>query len=212
MSRPLNKKSPAYHHGDLRNALVHEASVILEQHGVDAVTLRGLARALGVSHAAPGYHFADREELLSEVAADGFVELWQELEAAIEASAGQEAVRVQVSSGMAYVGVALRRPQRFKLMFSSGLLGRDDCPERLRTESSRAYAALMRIAHGRSGLDIDPATYRIDQPELGTWALVHGLATLSIDGALGPIEPTDMLTLVRSVLEATRLEKPADVC
>ena len=66
----MPKKS--YHHGDLRQALLAEATAMLEESGADGLSLRALARRVGVSHAAPGHHFADRNALLAELAADGF--------------------------------------------------------------------------------------------------------------------------------------------
>ena len=190
-----------YHHGDLRNALVKEATTLLEEEGVEGVTLRGLARRLGVSHAAPGHHFDDREALLCEVAADGFVALWQGLEKALE-----EDDDVQLAAGTAYVDVALAHPERFKLMFASGFLGLDDCPPRLRDESSRAYLALLHVARGEVTDELDPETYRMEVPEFTTWALVHGATTLYLDGALGQVGgEEEFRELVVGMLKSVRL-------
>ena len=61
-----------YHHGDLRNALLKRAAEVIEEHGIEALTLRGLARDLGVSHGAPNRHFKTRAHLLSALAEDGY--------------------------------------------------------------------------------------------------------------------------------------------
>src|SRR5215210_7562872 len=75
---PRPAKKPAqYHHGDLKAALVQHAVDILRREGIEALTLRGVARAAGVSQAAPYRHFADRRELVAAVAEDGFRQLQQ---------------------------------------------------------------------------------------------------------------------------------------
>ena len=187
-----------YHHGDLRNALLSTAGEVLEQEGLDAVTFRGLARSLGVSHAAPGHHFGDRATLLAELAAEGFASFAAALEAAIDAASTAE--ELQVEAGMAYLRFSLKNPQRYRRMFGQQLLG-EDCPEPLLTESQCAYRALL-IISGKSP-DQDPASYRMGTEELRTWALVHGAVTLWIDGALGPIgDEEEFVDLVRRTIAA----------
>ncbi len=64
-----------YHHGDLRAALLEAAREVLAKEGVEALTLREVARRAGVTHAAPYRHFADKEALLAAVATEGFAAL-----------------------------------------------------------------------------------------------------------------------------------------
>lgn len=169
----------SYHHGDLRAALVREASRVLETAGAGAISFRGLARALGVSHAAPGHHFANRGELLAELAADGFAHLADVLEQALAAT---EPTRWQAASAGAYVRFALGNPERYRLMFTSRMtLG--DCPPRLDAESTRAYHALLRAAHRREP-EGDRDSYRMAAPELRAWSIVHGAVMLWLDGQL----------------------------
>src|SRR5262245_24493316 len=106
-----------YHHGDLPPALLRAAGKILEKEGVGALSLRELARRAGVSHNAPYRHFPDRDSLLAALAAEGFVELRQEL----ERQGGTDA-------GVAYVRFALAHPQRFRLMFG-GQVSYDRYPD-----------------------------------------------------------------------------------
>ncbi len=70
------KRSAPYHHGDLRDALIRAARMILEKKGLAALSLRGVARVAKVSPAAPYHHFADKQALLDAVAAQGFDALW----------------------------------------------------------------------------------------------------------------------------------------
>lgn len=170
-----------YHHGNLRQALLEEAAKVLERDGVDAITFRGLARALGVSHAAPGHHFADRHELLAELAADGYAGLSDAMAAGIEGTDSKGWLR---ATGQAYIRFGVANPERYRMMFASRLMN-EDCPERLRIESSRAYLLLLTAAHGRE-LDVDPTEYAVGLPELAAWSIVHGAVMLWLDGQLGP--------------------------
>src|SRR5690349_9700618 len=95
-----------YHHGNLRPALLRAAGKMLEKQGPAGVSLREASRRAGVSHAAPYRHFADREALLAELAAEGF----EMLAEALRGHAGRD-------MGEAYVRFALEHPQRFRLMF-----------------------------------------------------------------------------------------------
>src|SRR6478736_9746442 len=72
-----------YHHGDLRNALLDSARSILEKQGLEALSLRAVARKAGVSHAAPYRHFPNHEALLAELATEGFAELRGEINSVV---------------------------------------------------------------------------------------------------------------------------------
>ena len=113
--------------------------------GEDAITLRRLARTLEVSHAAPGHHFRDRDALVAELAADGFRDLSDAITAAFEGAAATDWLR---HGGKAYVRYGIEHPARYRLMFTSELLRSEDCPERLRAESSRAYGLLLKASYG----------------------------------------------------------------
>lgn len=170
-----------YHHGNLRHALLEEAAKVLERDGAAAISLRGLARALGVSHAAPAHHFADRHELLAELAADGYAGLADAMAAGMEGTVPEEWLR---ATGEAYIRFGVANPERYRMMFASRLMA-EECPERLRIESSRAYLLLLAAAHGREP-DVDPAEYAVGLPELAAWSIVHGAVMLWLDGQLGP--------------------------
>lgn len=174
--------SSKYHHGNLRADLLEAASKVLEESGAGAISLRGLARSLEVSHAAPGHHFSHRAELLAELAADGYAALADAMERAMASSALEN---WQTEIGHAYIRFALDNPERYRLMFASRLMAQD-CPERLERESGRAYMALLRAVH-RGEPDADPEPYEMQSPELGAWAVVHGAVMLWIDGQLGAV-------------------------
>src|SRR6202045_4216685 len=104
-----------YHHGDLRTACVSAALELLEEGGATALSLRAVARRAGVSPAAPYRHYADREALVSAVAALGYRELAERLAAAHRSPSTPEQL---ASVATAYVQFALERPALFRIMFT----------------------------------------------------------------------------------------------
>jgi AcrR family transcriptional regulator len=105
----------AYHHGNLREALLERAAQVVAESGIEALSMRGLARDLGVSHAAPSRHFADRRALLGELAREGFERSVAELKRGAEA-AGADPVARYRALGRAYVRFACEQPAFFRAM------------------------------------------------------------------------------------------------
>lgn len=158
-----------YHHGDLRAALIDAAVDAIESDGVDRLSLRDLARRVGVSHAAPAHHFGDRTGLFTAIAADGFDRLVREL----EASGGDF-----VAAGVAYVRFATAESGRFAVMFRPELLREDD--PALAAARDRA-GDLLRAGAG-AGAGAAAGDTRANA--LAAWSLVHGFATLWNAGAI----------------------------
>lgn len=163
----------AYHHGSLRAALLEEAMRQLAAGGHEALSLREVARAVGVTPAAVYRHFASREDLLGALAAQGFASLLSAQTAA--AAAAPDALAAFNASGRAYVRFALARPALFRLMFGPG--GRARAAGLV--EAARAFELLLAQAVAVSGSAAEGQTLA-----LRAWALVHGLAGLLVDGAI----------------------------
>jgi AcrR family transcriptional regulator len=157
------RRKTAYHHGDLRSALLRAAADVLEKQGLEALTLRDAARRAGVSHSAPYRHFKDRDALLAALAEDGFRALGE----ALQGKSGNQ-------MGEAYVRFGLAHPARFRLMFAGGLRLSDH--PGLREASGCAYDALLQAIRARQDLP-DP-----EMAAAAAWSLVHGLAILLLDG------------------------------
>jgi AcrR family transcriptional regulator len=176
------KRRDGYHHGDLRRALIAAARRILEQEGLAALSLRAAAREAGVSQAAPYHHFADRDALLSAVAAEGFDGLAETMRARMEKAA--DASRALVAAGEGYVAFAVANPALFQIMFGASMKAPGADPTRLEA-GARAYAALERAITGvaRSGKH-EPGEIAIAC--LRAWSMAHGLAKLLVEGALDP--------------------------
>lgn len=188
-----------YHHGDLRRELLRAAGAVLEEDGPEAITLRGLARRLGVSHAAPGYHFADRAALLVELAAQGH----QMLEAAMaERLRNDSAEAPAVAIGEGYLDFALTHPQRFRLMFA-GVADLSPSQSASFTEAaSTSFETLVLTTTGTPDPSGDPDRW------LSAWAIVHGLATLWVDGSLSK-DDSDVADFRRSATRILRAHTAA---
>jgi AcrR family transcriptional regulator len=156
-----------YHHGDLPAALRHAAGKILEKEGLEALTLRTLARHTGVSHAAPYRHFRDRESLLAALAAEGYAMLGK---------AQREAAAAGGLRGMgeAYVRFALAHPQRFRLMFGGQVPIAKHAA--LREVATQVFDGLA----GALAAQV-PGAEGARDASIAAWALVHGLAQLLME-------------------------------
>ncbi|HEY8576569.1 MAG TPA: TetR/AcrR family transcriptional regulator [Devosia sp.] len=176
-----------YHHGNLRQALLEAALVILEQQGEAGLGLRDVARAVGVSPAAPYRHFDSRAALLEALAVTGY----QRFTAAMEAVAAGDVLDPLAAMGKTYVKFALDNPNLFRLMFSPQLR-RDNRPG-LRMAADAAFGTLRRVTGGDTG------TGRL--AALSAWAHVHGLAILLLDGQIALRAGEDMEALVADIIE-----------
>ncbi len=176
-----------YHHGDLRRALLDEAIAAIERGGPAALSLRELARRTRVSHAAPTHHFGDKAGLLTAIASEGFDLLADELHGAFARTGSFLEV------GVAYVGFAVRHRAHFEVMFR---------PELLRAGDPALSAARQRSREALYGsigsVPLDPDTDTIGAG-IAAWALVHGLATLYLDGNLPPALGSDPETIARTI-------------
>ncbi len=178
-----------YHHGDLPVALLSASAEILEEQGVEALSLREAARRAGVSHNAPYRHFPDRDSLLAALAARGF----QELGKALAGKQGRE-------MGEAYVGFALAHPNRFRLMFG----GRLDLKRHASLEGAArgTYDALL------SAFRAQPSVADPEKAAAAAWSLVHGLAQLLLEGHFAT-KAAERNAFVREVIGAVRFASRA---
>ncbi|MGY5006935.1 TetR/AcrR family transcriptional regulator [Streptomyces sp. 900105755] len=130
-----------FHHGNLRAALLDQAERTLREDGIDALSLRELARQAGVSHGAPRSHFIDRQALLDALAERGFNRLADEVEAAIDSDAVDYKQRFRAAAA-AYVHFAVTDTALLDLMFTAK---NGNAPEGLRAASERLFATLRNL-------------------------------------------------------------------
>jgi AcrR family transcriptional regulator len=197
---PASPKS--YHHGDLRNALIEAGLAIVEQEGIEEVSLRAVARRASVSHSAPYHHFDTKAELLAAIAAAGF----DRLVASIQQVAAESPLRCALDGlravGTGYLRFALAQPGVFRLMFRPELTRPADHPT-LREAEARAFGTLLTTIVTCQKAGELPAT----DPRLlaaACWSTVHGLAVLHVEQVLRetPLGQLPIEDLARVVVEA----------
>jgi AcrR family transcriptional regulator len=170
--------SKNYHHGDLRAAAIEAGLKLLEDRAADDLGLREVARAVGVSATALYRHFPDKAALLRALAAEGLDRL-AAAQAKAAAAAGGGAAGFG-ATGRAYVHFALDNPALFRLIFSAAMPEGDDLLDRTPAETPEAFRMLRDNAARQVPPGAPPETARLIT--LHAWALVHGLATLILDG------------------------------
>jgi AcrR family transcriptional regulator len=166
-----------YHHGNLRTALIDQAEATVRERGVEQLSLRELARQVGVSHSAPRRHFADRQALLDALAEDGFERLGAQLRRAVDAAGGAFEARLRALAG-AYVRFATRDAAMLELMFA----GKSREPSgALHEVSERAFSVMLEvIAQGQE----QGALEQGDPERVGLvlFATMQGIAALITGG------------------------------
>jgi len=193
-SRHHGRGRDAYHHGNLKEALIEAALGLIAANGPLGFTFAEAARQAGVSPAAPYRHFRDREQLLADVAARGFERFAEALTQAWNGGA-PDAIGAFVRVGKAYLEFARTQPGYYAAMFQAGVQ-LDSLPE-LRAAGDRAFG-ILRGAAETLGTRLPPER----RPPalmmaLHVWAMSHGVASLFVQGAeLGrplPMSPEDLL-------------------
>src|ERR1700722_19115559 len=185
----MSHSNATYHHGNLRPALVRAAMELLEEGGETALSLRAVARRAGVPPAAPYRHYADRDALVSAVAAVGYGELAERLAAAHPApSTPEQLARV----GVAYVEFSLEQPALFRLMFGEPC----DRDNEERVAATAAVSLYLQEIVARCFPQADPEALA---PAI--WALVHGLAFLHLDGRFDASTPSAVADRVTAAID-----------
>ncbi|MBD2473016.1 TetR/AcrR family transcriptional regulator [Nostoc sp. FACHB-145] len=197
----MRQQKDSYHHGDLRQALIEAAIELIAQQDVSSVSLREVARRVGVSHTAPYRHFADKDALLAALAEEGFRGLADALNRAIKQAAEHPLRRLE-ASGVAYVEYAFAHPSHYRVMFgryrskelSNDSLQECDTNSVVLTASQQVFMVLVNIViEGQ-----DKGVIRSGEPKQlawVAWSLVHGLAMLLIDAQLPLSNAADIVSM-----------------
>ncbi|MDN4502308.1 TetR/AcrR family transcriptional regulator [Alteromonadaceae bacterium BrNp21-10] len=169
-----------YHHGNLRQALMDGALCCIRDHGAEHLSLRALAREVGVSQAAPYRHFKDKVALLSALASDGFERLGNAMRQAFEL-AGDDPELALREVGLTYVKFALQHPETYRLMF--GMKASDFNAKELDVSHSEGFCVLedvIRLGMQKQVFQSHPQA----DIAIAAWSIVHGYASLLIDGVI----------------------------
>ncbi len=203
----MSPKNITYHHGNLRQRLIHTAENLIAKQGIEAVTMRVLSRKIGVSHTAAYRHFRDKQELLSALAQNGFEKLEQKFQE-VSQDLQDNPLGLILAIGRTYIDFAFENPARYRIMFGHILIDNRD-KHTLNQAVQQTFAYLLKaIEKGQQRGDI-----RSDNPvELASlsWSMVHGFSQSAIDGQLLPSlmnasgDPTDqeLARLTGLVLDA----------
>jgi AcrR family transcriptional regulator len=211
MASRVTRPAERYHHGNLREALLSAAVLVLSETGPEGLSIREVARRASVSHGAPYNHFPTKRDLLVALGQRAFLELDREM-AEAQACASSTAGEQLVATGIGYLLFAERNPTLFSLMFRSDLFapeavvppqdghanpagGNNDGPAYRRLR--RAVLEVCREA-GRSSTDAG-----VELDCLFAWSCVHGLARLSIEGVFRRMPLEARLSQARQILTRT---------
>jgi AcrR family transcriptional regulator len=175
---------PAGEATELRERILRASIELIEEEGLAKLSMREVARRAGVTHQAPYHHFEDREQILGEIAEQGFLIL---TEVTGRAAPPQEMRRENVvericALGEAYVEFACTHPAHFRIMFRPELVDVDNCPG-ARDAGQRAYGLFQEIVHAAVAVGL-PARPSETALVAFLWSLGHGLACLLLDGPL----------------------------
>jgi AcrR family transcriptional regulator len=166
-----------YHHGKLRAALLAQAESTVRERGVEALSLRELAREAGVSHGAPRRHFADRQALLDALAEAGFERLGAELRSAFD-GAGEDFQERLRATAAAYIRFATRDAALLELMFAGK---HRESAGALHVAAERAFAVLLElIEQGQADGALE--TGEPERVGLVLFATIQGIAALVTGG------------------------------
>ena len=188
-----------YHHGNLRAALVAAGLTEIARSGPETFSLREVARRAGVSPTAVYRHFADKDELLTAIAAECDERITQALTAAIAAAPSADPLERFRATGIAYVQFAIANPEHFRALCIPGLA------ERLPVAQQRARPAWATVerdklatAQANNQLSLVP----LDDVMLAAQATTHGLAMMIVEGRLGVVDAARATELAVAVTRA----------
>lgn len=186
MSRktPTTNNEPSqYHHGNLREALIHASVQIVHEKGVQALTMRKLVDVVGVSRTAPYHHFKDKDALLAAVAEQGFASLSHMLSEVI-AQTDIPLIKRLEKAVMGYLEFAIEHSNQYDLMFGQALWQTQEQEhfQRNAKDCFRQYVRLFELFKDQGVLVEEEDPLRLAQL---MWSSLHGLAKLAGDGIFG---------------------------
>jgi AcrR family transcriptional regulator len=183
-----------YHHGNLREALIAAALSLISEKGAAGFTFADVARAAGVSPAAPYRHFRDQDALMAAVAAQGF-DAFEKALAAAWNGGKPDPVAALDAVGQAYLAFARTEPAFYAAMFEGGAPS-GTAPE-LKSAGDRAFAVLHDAVAAVVATLPSAERPPVMMMSLHVWAMTHGIASLFGRGDAGrrviPMSPTELL-------------------
>ncbi len=181
-----DKTKKAYHHGDLRQALLDAAIDLITEQDIAAVSLRAIARQLGVTPAAPYHHFKDKNMLLAEVGREGFLRLAKAIDEAVSestefAESSPHPTTMLRAMGLGYIRFAIANPSQYRVMFGCDRKDINEYPALHEAGQSCFNRLLMSAAAALGEHSTEEDAHRV---ALTSWSACHGFASLWNDGLL----------------------------
>ncbi len=173
----MSSSKTRYHHGNLRTALIDAAFVSLDSEGVDAVSIRKVARIAGVAHSAPVNHFKDKRALLTALASDVFKDLAVAILSKLDEVDDLLSRKVHAFSE-AVMEFAQTYPHRYRLLWRGDSLLQED--ESLNQAMDSIYDPLIEMLSDSGGA-VDEST---ESQAIALWSLLHGYVIMRLDNIL----------------------------
>jgi AcrR family transcriptional regulator len=196
-NQPMSTLKTQYHHGDLTKSLLESASLIIKEQGVESLSMRKLADTVGVSRTAPYHHFKDKNALLCALAEQGFYEQAKMLHSLrAQKNTAEEGFKKYVH---AYLEYALQHNETYDLMYGRTLWKAGNPSDSLKAASKQTFKAWIDWVEELQEQNILPSNntpLRIGQT---TWASLHGLARLFIDGIY--LDTEDLTDMVEQMIK-----------
>ena len=196
----------SYHHGELRQALIDAARLLINERMGNDFSLSDACRRAGVSTAAPYRHFADKTEIINEVVGQGFIDMTTRFRAAADAFAPGTRDRI-IAVGQVYLTFAIAEPALFRMMFSQKPVPAGDDIVTARGKACFAYV-MQEVVDYCAFQGVQGNAQMI---ALQLWTLVHGAASLTIDGDYAKVAPQiDTSEMIASGAERLLFLLPRD--
>ncbi len=167
-----------YHHGNLRQALIDAGIRIINENGEENLSLRKVAAACDVSHAAPYAHFKDKEELIEAMKKSVTERFTDELENAV--NKGRDAEESIIFMGKAYISFFSKNPDYYTFLFGKLNICAHLQMDQLHEEDYPPFLLLRKLY--KTYLTENGIEQTDNEQEIGiikTWALVHGMASIA---------------------------------
>ena len=171
-----------YHHGDLRQSLLQAATVLIDEQGVDGISMRKLADKVGVSRTALYHHFDGKQDLLCAVAEDGFQRQGQRLQVVMADCADLPAREMLEQYIKAYIDFAVKNPACYDLMFGREIWKTAAPHDGLTDVAKRAFKRYVDTIAFWQERGIVPKSGDPLRFAQVSWGTLHGLSRLMIDG------------------------------
>lgn len=174
----MTTENDSYHHGNLKLALLDAAIAQIKEVGVEKLSLRGIARTVGVSQTAPYRHFKDKNHLLADVAANAFNELYIRINSLINPDTSA-IINIQTVA-LAYLQYAIENPEKYRLLFGNTIQNRRSYAHMVEAGEQSFRILINQVELGIKAGDFIPSCSLLLANTL--WTQVHGSAILILDG------------------------------